>query len=423
MVTLPRILRSGGEIRLKGYGGIDEVGGNCIVIEDRDRKIVLDNGVRFNILHSFYRGPFEPLGIAELQRIGAIPPPEVYIDMDALYISHLHLDHLGLLGALPPGSKVYVPCKHLLEALEEWYENSPTWLSYIPHRGNVEIVEMEPFKEDDNGVTPIPVSHSAYPTYALLYRGSETLFYSADLRIEALSPIFDTLGNIETALDGGGVDIALIEGTNIGRPLTPIGPQEFRSILEKLLREDGLRIITVDPLDYELFTLIYESAQATGRIIVVASERLLKTLPIWLDTTNHSIDMSNIRAPMELGAISRFEIINVEAEVYREPRNYLLIQDPISFTEQLRRKMLWGEEPPRDSTVILTNPEPLESETSLEEEILLRWLNTLGITTYRLRLSGHYYPHQLGTLIKTLKPRETIPIHTRSPKHLLKLVT
>lgn len=216
MVTLPRILRSGGEIRLKGYGGIDEVGGNCIVIEDRDRKIVLDNGVRFNILHSFYRGPFEPLGIAELQRIGAIPPPEVYIDMDALYISHLHLDHLGLLGALPPGSKVYVPCKHLLEALEEWYENSPTWLSYIPHRGNVEIVEMEPFKEDDNGVTPIPVSYSAYPTYAILYRGSETLFYSADLRIEALSPIFDTLGNIETALDGGGVDIALIEGQTLG---------------------------------------------------------------------------------------------------------------------------------------------------------------------------------------------------------------
>ena len=216
------------------------------------------------------------------------------------------------------------------------------------------------------------------------------------------------------------MDIALIEDTNIGRPLTPIGPQEFRSILERLLMEDGLRVITVDPLDYELFTLIYESAQASGRIIVVASERLLKTPPIWLGTTDHSIDISNIRVPMELGAISGFEIINVEAEVYREPRNYLLIQDPISFTEQLRRKMLWGEEPPRDSTVILTNPEPLESETSLEEEILLRWLNTLGITTYRLRLSGHYYPHQLGTLIKTLKPRETIPIHTRSPKKLLK---
>ncbi len=145
----------------------------------------------------------------------------------------------------------------------------------------------------------------------------------------------------------------------------------------------------MDPLDYELFTLIYESAQASGRIIVVASERLLKTLPIWLDTTNHSIDMSNIRAPMELGAISRFEIINVEAEVYREPRNYLLIQDPISFTEQLRRKMLWGEEPPRDSTVILTNPEPLESETSLEEEILLRWLH------------NHLPPKTIRTLLPT----------------------
>ncbi|MEM4952476.1 MAG: hypothetical protein QXV81_09490, partial [Ignisphaera sp.] len=85
--------------RIEIHGGWREVGGNCIVVRDGDRKIVFDNGIRFKELRRFYSGRVEPLGVAELRDLGIIPGLEVYDKAEALYISHAHMDHIGLLSA------------------------------------------------------------------------------------------------------------------------------------------------------------------------------------------------------------------------------------------------------------------------------------------------------------------------------------
>jgi ribonuclease J len=51
-----------GSISIEIYGGYREIGGNCAVIRDGDRKLVLDNGIRFSILRIYYRGGLQPLG-------------------------------------------------------------------------------------------------------------------------------------------------------------------------------------------------------------------------------------------------------------------------------------------------------------------------------------------------------------------------
>ncbi len=51
-----------GSISIEIYGGYREIGGNCVVIRDGDRKLVLDNGIRFSILRKYYRGGLQPLG-------------------------------------------------------------------------------------------------------------------------------------------------------------------------------------------------------------------------------------------------------------------------------------------------------------------------------------------------------------------------
>ena len=160
----PQLTISEGSITIEVYGGYREIGGNCIVIKDKDRKIVFDNGIRFQVLKRYYRGRIQPLGINELRSIGAIPPLNIFENIDALYISHFHLDHLGLLGALPPGTRVYAPSISILEAIEEWYKATPTWLAELPHKLHIDVIELKPYQEDELGVTPIPVSHSAYPS-------------------------------------------------------------------------------------------------------------------------------------------------------------------------------------------------------------------------------------------------------------------
>jgi len=67
------------------------------------------------------------------------------------------------------------------------------------------------------------------------------------------------------------------------------------------------------------------------------------------------------------------------------------------------------------------DPEPRESIKEIEEEALKTWLKSFGIQTFRLRLSGHYLPHQFHNIIETLKPKNLIPLHTEEADLMNKL--
>lgn len=422
----PQLSIREGSITLEVYGGYREIGGNCIVIKDRDRKIVFDNGIRFSVLKRYYRGGIQPLGINELRSIGAIPPLNVFEDTDALYISHLHLDHLGLLGALPPGTRVYVPSISILEAIEEWYRASPTWLAELPHKLHVDIIELKPHEEDEHGVTPIPVSHSAYPSYSLVYHGYDKIvFYSGDFRVRGpLGPRTDTILNMEKLASPASADIALVEGTNVGGIETPLGPEELRSMLNRILMASGLVMVSIDPLDFELFTAITELASLNDRRVVVASSRLVDVLPHLLNSGFIPNGLNIVVASeLEKPSTMPMDYVSLKQDVLEDPDSYLLVQEPVGFLEMLRRMRIWRDELPREASAILTTPEPLEAELEVEEETLAYWLYRLGIQVYRIRASGHYYPHELRNLLGMIRPKKLVPIHTRNPSLLMKLVS
>jgi len=422
-VLKPQQTITEGSLTIEVYGGYREIGGNCLVIKDKDRKIVFDNGIRFSIFKRYYRGKIQPLGINELRNIGIIPPLEVFEDVDALYISHFHLDHLGLLGALPPGTKVNVPSKSILGIIEEWYKTSPTWLAELPHKLNTNIIELKPYSEDELGVTPIPISHSAYPSLALVYRGHDRMvFYSGDLRVSGpLGDRISTLHNIEKTITAESINVALIEGTNIGGVETPIGSEEFKSMLNRILMEHGLIIISIDPLDLEMFITISKIASFNGRTVTIASTRLIDTIPQWLDIYENANNLKlSIASNLEKPSSIQVNYVDL-SDVFKNPDDFLLVQEPMGFLEMLRQMKMWNEKLPMGAIAILTTPEPLEEEAEIEEETLASWLYSLGVQVYRIRLSGHYYPHELKSILKIVRPKKLVPIHTKHPEVMLVL--
>jgi ribonuclease J len=58
------------------------------------------------------------------------------------------------------------------------------------------------------------------------------------------------------------------------------------------------------------------------------------------------------------------------------------------------------------------DPEPRESVKEVEESALRTWLRSFGAQVFRLRLSGHYLPHQFRYIVEALKPKDLIPLHT-----------
>jgi len=158
--------------------GYREIGGNCVKVTDSDKNLLFDQGVRFSIFRRYFSRLFEPRGIIQLRKIGVIPPLEAYDEVSEVYISHFHLDHLGLLHAVPPNIRIYVPSLEVLELVSKRYEKSTSWLAYVPPRYDADMREAEPLKGRD--IVPIPVRHSNYPSLAYIYFVSKKQYYTQE---------------------------------------------------------------------------------------------------------------------------------------------------------------------------------------------------------------------------------------------------
>lgn len=119
------------EVRLTGYGGVGEIGGNAFLLDDGKTRILLDAGRRFGaatvkhqLPESYVRRPgfgdyFDAFlkarsfaAARDLQTLDLVPRlPTLYRSdlggtasatppVDAIAISHAHQDHFGLLGLI-----------------------------------------------------------------------------------------------------------------------------------------------------------------------------------------------------------------------------------------------------------------------------------------------------------------------------------
>jgi len=243
--------------------GFNEIGGNFVAIENKENKVVFDQGIRFSRFKKFYNVNIQPSSASELRRLGIIPPSNEY---DKIFISHLHLDHLGVLHLLNVGTSLFVPDKDIFEKFIEPYKESNTWTAYISPPIGVNVFDI---KDNNENVTPLSVEHSAYPAYSLYYNdGDVKILYSGDLRLSSplriLDPQLHSRIHDKTILEeyeekGLDTDVLIIEGTNFSSASSPIQPHYFLEQINNIFdsHENSLIMISADPIDLEgLATLL-----------------------------------------------------------------------------------------------------------------------------------------------------------------------
>jgi ribonuclease J len=109
-------------------------------------------------------------------------------------------------------------------------------------------------------------------------------------------------------------------------------------------------------------------------------------------------------------------------EVLKDPEGYVLLIEPVGLLQVLRKQKVWGEVPSlAGSAVVLMDPEPRESVKEVEEGALRAWLRSFGAQAFRLRLSGHYLPHQFRYIVEALRPKDLIPLHTEEAELMRRL--
>jgi ribonuclease J len=392
-------------VKVEVLSGNRSIGGNFVRVEDGDRVLIFDQGIRFDVMKRFYAGFIAPRGLRELREIGAVPRVEWYNGAGAIYISHMHLDHLGLLSNIPARVEVYVPNLGVYELLEEKWSSSPSWLSMVPKKHYLKLCGLKPMEVDRNGVAALPVSHSAFPAYAFLYFGSDkTVLYTGDFRVEG----FLDREEFEKVRGGPGmldyirennikVDVLVIEGTNLGSAKPPISPAEEHAMIVKILEGHSLVVSTAHPLDFEHAYFMMK----TDRPVYIASDSIAKFMEAAPQLPSEPKLLAEyVKAPLKFEASSMEELGDDSLVV----ASYYEVVD-------LLRDLASNNLLPKNAAVLISEPEP-RIEEAQAYEAMMNWFMNLGVQAYSMRVSGHYYPYQLKKIIDVIRPKEVLLVHT-----------
>lgn len=402
-------------VKINILGGAKNIGGNFVRIEDGDRIIIFDQGIRFDVIGNYYTPFITPRSISELRDLGALPKPEWYRGVGEIYISHMHLDHLGALSNIPEKANVHLPSLAVYESLEEKWRESSTWLSLIPRKYFLNLKEQKPLETDKNDVMAIPVSHSAYPSYALLYFGKdETILYTGDFRVKSFLEQEDF-----SKIKGGEdlftylnqnkdlkIDTLIIEGTNIGSSRPPITPSEASQMIRKLTSNHKPIIATLHPLDIEYAHFLVKLASELNLKCYLASEHtamLMEKLPNQLLKPAIIEEYVSYPTFLEKSTLNDLEEQSLILASYREVVD--LLRD-IALTKPLLL---------RDAVAVISESEP-EKEETVKYTVFANWFSKVGMQHYTIRASGHYYPYELKKIIAEIKPKNVVPIHTERPR-------
>lgn len=401
------------------YGGYRSVGGNCVVVEDGKAgfRVMMDQGLNFRAFSKYFGGYVEPISVKELVEVGALPPPEAYKDVDAVFVSHLHLDHLGAMSmAERAGAELYVPhVPVLLELARSWEWG---WKSLLLPSGDVSRYAKQ-MMEWKGVVKPARVSHSAYPSYAfLVYTSEGTVLYTGDLRVDPSPLGIDTVATLEEVAGKEGVDVLVVEGTNLGREVTPLDYEQAKAVLDRVLStySRNLLFVAYHPLDVETLVAVYGVLSKYGYSLVLLHDRYSAIADHALDDVG--LDLELYLYDLRGGAAKRgFKHVEYLGSprlcrlAEAKPSEKVAVALSHMAIDELRLLGNQGLELAGALLVQLAS-EPKGEEMRIMEARLGAWLRRLGVHAYRLRVSGHYYPHQLEHIIRATKPRAVLTVHS-----------
>ncbi len=565
------------------YGGVDEIGGNKIIVEDdEEHRICLDFGRRMGYFNRFYDEFLQPrskAGIRDLIKLGVLPrldgiyrdffvnmfhdisPEEVleeevidnasdywnpgvegydgYIEkndepfLDAVFVSHAHMDHIQDISYLSPKIPVYCSEKTKLLAQVvtdvgkggceyEFYEydeyevslKSDHYKTLFPDSPQIGKKKFDdnPLQEHDHlsikmtqrkdrsrtrdyrtskdgetvdignmKITSIETDHSVPGSNAFIIEADKNLLYTGDIRFHG-----DEDKTLEHFLDriDREIDILLIEGTRVDsrRMLTEKDVEE--ELTKKFSEVEKLIFVDLPWKDLTRVNTVLRASEANDRTFLIDPRTAYTLFRFHLDHPDEYPDprelenvavykrrqksmlyspsddkktdagylefwgrnmakkdenLVRIKERVEQGSATDDEELAWELavdhimngvpayKIRKSPEDYVLMINFWRMNELFDLGNLEG------SYYIKCMCEPFNDEMQIDENKLIGWLDHFhigyGSTTdedgnkmiERSHVSGHASRPELKEMVKGLKPKVVIPIHTQNPKEFEKI--
>jgi len=442
-------------LKLTFLGGVNEVGGNTILLEDFscDVKILLDFGINIKNFNKHFERNEEPSSVKELIKLGLLPNAE-YLSIENLYtnyeasksqeyndletnvdgilITHPHRDHFYGLSFINRNIPVYtgVFTKKIISA---YYKCSKVSIS-----NNYGGLEWKLFRTGDvlniKGlkIIPVHVDHSIPAAYGFIIKTSKyNIVYTGDFRMHGplSSMTQDFLKEISnTCLDK--VDILICEGTHIHRGAIE-SENNVEQNIEHLFLENpyDFFLVKYGRLDWDRFRTFSLIAKKHGWKFIITEKDAYFYYLMNKDEIYESMKNPNIIDDDHILILSRGNAKyhwqeKIRQALHKKKKNFRFIKyNEIKeldsgfffYITSLRKDIIERFNPHFRGAFISSSIDPYTEEFIDNHKTLSRYFHKIGIPSYRVHASGHAMPHHLINFIKSVNPKYLIPVHTEHP--------
>ncbi|MFA5406745.1 MAG: MBL fold metallo-hydrolase [Candidatus Nanoarchaeia archaeon] len=431
-------------VKLSFYGGVREIGGNKILLEDKGTKIFLDFGMNFGDYADYFT-EFMPMrkcnSIKDLTTLGLLPDlkglyrrdycKHMGVDckednsVDGVLISHSHIDHIGFVHFLRKDIPVYVSpeSKAVMELFDtagaggfnDYCKFNPSFeflkkkngdgLKRRTARDGVEERAIKtftfdkPFKIGSMNITPCRVDHSLPGATGYIIETSEgNLIYTGDLRFHGRHKYWSD-EFVDKARQAE-PNIMLTEGTRISS-VSARTEEYVENESTKLIKDKKGVVIANFPIrDTDRLLTFYKTAVKNNRTLVIESRQamLLDFLKAKGETELPDSNDNNIKilTPKKgWGLIGREDVPDEQVlsdyqswEKEYISRSNVITADEISKNQQkylvfmnyFQLNNLIDIKPNKDSVHIRSICEPFNEDMELDEKRINNWLNKFNLT-------------------------------------------
>ena len=427
-------------VRLTFHGGVAEIGGNKILLEDRDARLWLDMGQSFSFGKDYFVDPYlnprNRFGLRDYFALDLLPKiPGLYSQealsptdfpwerpaFSGISISHIHFDHINHLQFVDPEIPVFLG-EGTRIMLDSWMTTAHgmdlgphAWKTFRTGRSlAVDGVEIE----------PIHVDHSAPAAYGFLIHTSEgTIAYTGDLRRHG--PHAQMTDDFESAAKKAKPIALITEGTRVApsENRQQFSEAEVRAGAPEHIRaaKDKLVLVTFYPRDVDRIKTFHDVAVETKRQFVLSAKTAHLLYSMKKDTRIQVPDV--LRDPNILvyfRQLSREDTWEkdlkakvasraVDATYVNRHQGVLMLQlDFYQLTELVDLK------PDAGSVFLHSKSEPFDEE-DVSGVVQENWAKRYALRMVQLHASGHCSEPEVRDLVRTIAPKTVVPVHTEYP--------
>ena len=386
-----------GWVRFTPLGGLDEIGGNCAVLETKDSAIIIDCGMSF---------PTE-----DMHGVDILIPDFTYLreirhKLKALIITHGHEDHIGAVPYLFKEMQLPIYGTALPLAMIENKFNEHKMREYTSYFRAVK--KRRPIKIGDFYIEWIHMTHSIIDASSLaIQTPAGTIIHTGDFKIDH-SPVDGYPADLQRLAYYGekGVLALFSDSTNSYKPgITPsesvVGPT-----FDRLFKEAEGRVImsTFSSNIHRVYQAIAHGIKYNRKVCIIG----------------RSME-KNLDVAMDLGYIKLPKNIFIDAhEIGRYPDNEILIVTTGSQGESMSALYRMAIDEHRHvklkegDQIILSAKAIPGNEPGVSE--LINYLMKKGAkVAYQdfseIHVSGHAAQEEQKLMLRLTQPKFFLPVH------------